>query len=56
VAAITGARRGELCAVQVCDLDLEHGLLHVAFNHVVKGGQKVRKDTKTHQDRRVALD
>ena len=56
LAAITGARRGELCAVQVCDLDLEHGLLHVAFNYVVKGGQKVRKDTKTHQDRWVALD
>ena len=56
LAAITGARRGELCAVQVCDLDLEHALLHVAFNYVVKGGQKVRKDTKTHQDRWVALD
>jgi integrase len=56
LAAITGARRGELCAVQVCDLNLDHGLLHVAFNYVVKGGQKVRKDTKTHQDRWVALD
>ena len=56
LAAITGARRGELCAVQVRDLDLKHGLLHVAFNCLVKGGQKVRKDTKTHQDRRVALD
>jgi integrase len=56
LAAITGARRGELCAVQVCDIDLEHGLLHVAFNYVVKGGQKVRKDTKTHQERWNALD
>ena len=56
LAAITGARRGELCAVQVCDIDLEHALLHVAFNYLVKGGQKVRKDTKTHQDRWVALD
>jgi integrase len=56
LAAITGARRGELCAVQVRDLDLDHGLLHVAFNYLVKGGQKVRKDTKTHQDRWVALD
>lgn len=56
LAAITGARRGELCAAQVCDVDLEHGSLHVAFNYVVKGGQKVRKDTKTHQDRWVALD
>lgn len=56
LAAITGARRGELCAVQVCDIDLEHGLLHVAFNYVVRDGQKVRKDTKTHQDRWVAID
>jgi integrase len=56
LAAITGARRGELCAAQVCDIDLEHGLLHVAFNYVVRDGQKVRKDTKTHQDRWVAID
>ncbi len=56
LAAITGARRGELCAVQVCDIDLEHGLLHIAFNYVVRDGQKVRKDTKTHQDRWVAID
>jgi len=25
--------------------------VHVAFNYVVRGGQGVRKDTKTHQDR-----
>jgi hypothetical protein len=56
LAAITGARRGELCAVQACDVDLEHGLLHLAFNYVVRDGQKVRKDTKTHQDRWVAID
>jgi integrase len=56
LAAITGARRGELCTVQVCDIDLEHALLHVAFSYVVRGGQKVRKDTKTHQDRWVAID
>jgi hypothetical protein len=30
--------------------------VHVAFNYLVKGGQKVRKDTKTHQDRWLALD
>jgi integrase len=48
--AITGVRRGELCAVQVRDVDPENRVLHVAFNYVVKGGKKVRKDTKTHQD------
>jgi DNA-binding transcriptional regulator YhcF (GntR family) len=56
LAAITGARRGELCAVQVLDVDLEHRLLHIAFNYVVKNGQKLRKDTKTHQERYVAID
>jgi integrase len=54
--AITGVRRGELCAVQVRDIDLENRVLHVAFNYVVKGGKKVRKDTKTHQDRYLAID
>ena len=28
----------------------------VAFNYVVRGGQRVRKDTKTHQDRWLAID
>ena len=54
--AITGARRGELCALQVCDIDLEKGVLHIAFNYVVVGGSRVRKDTKTHQDRYLAID
>jgi hypothetical protein len=53
---ITGVRRGELCAVQISDIDLENGVLHVAFNYVVKGGKKLRKDTKTHQDRYLAID
>jgi integrase len=54
--AITGVRRGELCAVRIRDIDLDSGVLHVAFNYVVKGGRKVRKDTKTHQDRYLAID
>ncbi|HYZ52959.1 MAG TPA: tyrosine-type recombinase/integrase [Streptosporangiaceae bacterium] len=54
--AITGARRGELCALQVRDIDLDNGFLHIAFNYVVRDGQRVRKDTKTHQDRYVAID
>jgi integrase len=56
LAAITGARRGELCGVQIRDIDLENGVVHVAFNYVVKGGRKVRKDTKTHQERYLAID
>jgi integrase len=54
--AITGARRGELCALQVCDVDLDKGILHIAFNYVVVDGRRVRKDTKTHQDRYLAID
>jgi hypothetical protein len=29
---------------------------HVAFSYVVRGGQRIRKDTKTHQDRWLAID
>ncbi len=53
---ITGARRGELCGLQIRDIDLDQGLIHVAFNYVVKGGKKIRKDTKTHPDRWLAID
>ena len=42
--------------VQYRDIDLDNGLLHVAHNYVVLGGQRVRKDTKTHQDRYLAID
>jgi integrase len=55
---VTGMRRGELCGLQLrdIDIDLDRGLVHVAFNYVVRGGQRVRKDTKTHQDRWLAID
>jgi integrase len=36
--------------------DLNKGVLHVAFSYLVKKGQRVRKDTKTHQDRWPAID
>jgi integrase len=54
--AVTGARRGELCGLWWADLDLEVGSVHVAHNYLVRGGQGIRKDTKTHQDRRLAID
>ena len=56
LAAVTGARRGELCALQWADLDLERGIVHVAFSYLVLPGVKVRKDTKTHQVRHLAID
>ena len=54
--AVTGVRRGELCGLQIRDIDLDRALVHVAFNYVVRAGQRVRKDTKTHQDRWLAID
>jgi integrase len=56
LAAVTGARRGELCGLQWVDIDLDAGLVHIAFSYLVRGGQKMRKDTKTHQDRYLAID
>jgi integrase len=56
LAAVTGARRGELCGLQWADLDLDAGIVHVAFSYLVLPGVKVRKDTKTHQDRYLAID
>ena len=56
LAAVTGARRGELCALQWEDLDLDRSVVHVAFSYLVVPGVKVRKDTKTHQDRYLAID
>jgi integrase len=53
---VSGVRRGELCGLQIRDVDLNRRLVHVAFNYVVRGGQRVRKDTKTHQDRWLAID
>jgi integrase len=56
LAAITGACRGELCALHWADLDLPRGVIHIAHSYSVAGGAKVRKDTKTHQERSLAID
>jgi integrase len=53
---VTGVRRGELYGLQIRDVDLDRALVHIAFNYVVRGGRRVRKDTKTHQDRWLAID
>jgi len=34
----------------------DNGVVHIAFSYVVKGGWKLWKDTKTHQDRYIAID
>src|ERR1035438_7781788 len=56
MAAVTGARRGELCGLQWADIDLDAGVVHIAYSYLVRAGYKMRKDTKTHQARSLAID
>jgi integrase len=56
LAAVTGARRGELCGLQWTNIDLDAGVVHIGFSYLVRAGQKQRKDTKTHQERDLAID
>lgn len=53
---VTGARRGELCALRWHDVDLIRGVLRVERSVAELGTQTWEKDTKTHQHRRIALD
>jgi integrase len=56
LAAVTGARRGEICALRWPDLDLKAGEMVVARS-LSKGERSlVEKETKTHRVRRLALD
>ena len=57
LAATTGARRGELCALRWRDVDLNEGTVTIsrALVDCADGGY-VEKDTKTHAARRIALD
>lgn len=91
LAAVTGARRGELCGLRwhrierIChhcgrkrpisqpacsrcestptppaeahdDPALDSGIITYARNYLVRDGQHIDKDTKTHQERTLALD
>jgi len=57
LAATTGARRGELCAIRWSDLDLNAGSLTISRSIVeTSGANLIEKDTKTHTSRRIALD
>jgi integrase len=57
LAVTTGARRGELCGLRWMSVDLDRAVLTLRTS-VAKDerGQWYLKDTKTHQQRRVALD
>lgn len=56
VAAATGARRGELCALRWKHVDFEGASLFIEHAIVDTEDGPVEKDTKSHQARRVSLD
>ncbi|PZS28509.1 MAG: hypothetical protein DLM59_14460 [Pseudonocardiales bacterium] len=56
LAMTTGARRGELCALRWERLDLVNGVASLSRSIAQDGKDRWEKDTKTHQQRRVALD
>jgi integrase len=56
VAMVTGARRGELCALRWDRLDFASGLLEIRTSIAQDGTRTWEKDTKAHQQRRIALD
>jgi integrase len=56
IAATTGARRGELCALRWRDIDLDRGILHISGALVQVKRELIEKDTKTHAERSMTLD
>ena len=56
LAMVTGARRGELCALAWDRLDLTTGRLTIRSSIAQDNGQTWEKDTKSHQQRQVTLD
>ena len=56
LAALTGMRRGDLCALRWSDVNLDLGVLDVARSVVVARSGLAEKSTKTDRSRKVALD
>ena len=56
LAMTTGARRGELCALRLDRLDMDNAVLSVRSSIAQDGAETWEKATKTHQQRRIALD
>lgn len=56
LAVVTGARRGELCALRWRDLEAGNGVLVIRGSLGQNAGEVYEKSTKTHQQRRIALD
>lgn len=56
LAMVTGARRGELCALKWGRLDADTRVLTIRSSIAQQGRKTWEKDTKTHQQRRITLD
>ena len=56
LAMMTGARRGELCALTWDRVDFAAGILWIRTSIAQDAGRTWEKDTKSHQQRRIALD
>ena len=56
LAATTGARRGELCALKWRDIDLGEATMTIRRSLIDGEKGYMEKDTKTHAARRLALD
>lgn len=57
LAALTGARRGELCALRWSDLNWGNSTIRIGRSvYETAGGSWGEKPTKTHQSRTIGLD
>jgi integrase len=56
IAASTGARRGEVCAIRWSNLDVKKKTLVIERAIIDMTGEVIEKDTKTHANRRMQLD
>lgn len=54
--AVTGCRRGELCALRWSDVDWQRGVLRVVRSLTVINGVASEVPTKTHSRRYIAID
>ncbi|MCG8917381.1 tyrosine-type recombinase/integrase [Actinokineospora sp. PR83] len=56
MAMVTGARRGEICAMRWDLLDFDKSVITIRTSVAQKNSKTWEKDTKAHQQRRIALD